>query len=360
MESLSKGQLEKLKSEIDATIADLGLDEKISKLGELETKAAEPNFWENQEHAKKVMREIEHIKAERDKATYLQNSVNSMIEMYDSLEEKEKVTLLEEFTLLQAETDAFQTKKFLNGKYDRADAILSIHAGQGGTEANDWSDMLMRMYTRYAEKQDWKVEIQHMVPGTEAGISSVTMIIEGDYAFGMLKREAGTHRLVRLSPFNSQNLRQTSFAGVEVTPVIDEDDEDIVIPDTDIDFKAVRSGGAGGQHVNKTSSAVQIRHIPSGIVVHNSEQRSQAQNRAAAMKILKAKLWQLEQEKQEKEMSKIKGEHKIAAWGNQIRNYVLHPYKLVKDLRTEIESNNPDAVLDGELTQFVDAEIRMG
>lgn len=359
MESLSKGRLKTLKDEIDSTIADLKIEEKKSTLGELQTTAAQEGFWNDQDTAKKVMRELEGIRKEIETSKHLQDSITSLIELYDSVSKKERESLIEEFTTLQEEVDSFQTLKFLSGKYDNADVILSIHSGQGGTEANDWAQMLLRMYTRYVEKQGWKLEQQHLVPGGDAGISTVTLLIEGPYAFGLLKNEAGTHRLVRQSPFNAQNLRQTSFAGVEVTPVI-EDDEEIEIPEADIEFKAVRSSGAGGQSVNKTSSAVQIRHLPTGIMVKNSQQKSQLQNRKAAMKILKAKLWQIKEESKAKEMSDLKGEHKVAAWGNQIRNYVLHPYKLVKDLRTNVESSNPDSVLDGELTPFIDAEIRMG
>jgi peptide chain release factor 2 len=198
-----------------------------------------------------------------------------------------------------------------------------------------------------------------MTRGTETGLSSVTLKIEGGYSFGLLKKEQGTHRLVRLSPFNAQNLRQTSFAGVEVIPEIDELDKDLEIPEKDIDFKAVKSGGPGGQNVNKTSSAVQITHIPTGIVVHSSEERSQAQNRENAMKILKAKLWRIKEEEQKEKISEIKGIYKKASWGNQIRNYILHPYKLVKDLRTGIESSDPESVLDGNLSPFIEAEIRI-
>ncbi len=238
--------------------------------------------------------------------------------------------------------------------------MLSIHAGQGGTEANDWAEMLLRMYLRYAEKQGWKTEVLHQVKGEEAGISTVTIEITGPYAFGYLKNEKGTHRLVRLSPYNAQNLRQTSFAGVEVVPVIESTDEKAIeIKPEDIEFKAVRASGPGGQNVNKTSTAVTIKHISTGIVVHASNQRSQLQNKENALRMLRAKLFELEQQKEQEEMSKIKGEHKVAAWGNQIRNYVLQPYKLVKDLRTGIESTDPESVLDGEIDKFIEAEIRL-
>ena len=217
----------------------------------------------------------------------------------------------------------------------------------------------MRMYLRYAEKKGWSTEVIHMQKGDEAGISTVTIEISGSYAYGYLKFEKGAHRLVRLSPFNAQNLRQTSFAGVEVLPVLETSDEtDVEIPDEEIEFKAVRSGGPGGQHVNKTSTAVVLTHTPTGITVQSSSQRSQHQNREAAMKLLRAKLWEKEMEKKTAEQQQLKGEHKIAAWGNQIRNYVLHPYKLVKDLRTKIEHADPEAVLDGDLDEFITTQIR--
>ncbi|KKQ12316.1 MAG: Peptide chain release factor 2, partial [Candidatus Nomurabacteria bacterium GW2011_GWE1_36_71] len=213
--------------------------------------------------------------------------------------------------------------------------------------------------TMYFDKMGWKYNISEILNGTETGIVTVTMDVIGTYAFGYLKREHGTHRLVRISPFNAQGLRQTTFAGVEVLPIMEDVDLDIQIPETDLEFKAVRAGGPGGQNVNKTSSAVQITHMPTGITVQSSEQRSQLQNRETAMKVLKAKLLRIKMDERLEEISQIKGDYKIAGWGNQIRNYVLHPYKLVKDLRTGIESQNPESVLDGNLEEFVEAEIRL-
>jgi peptide chain release factor 2 len=211
----------------------------------------------------------------------------------------------------------------------------------------------------YFDKMGWKYNITEILNGGETGIVTVTMEVTGQYVFGYLKKEHGVHRLVRISPFNAQGLRQTTFAGIEVLPIMDELDMDIQIPETDLDFKAVRAGGPGGQNVNKTSSAVQITHIPTGITVQSSEQRNQQQNRETAMKVLKAKLLRIKMDERIEEISQIKGDYKIAGWGNQIRNYVLHPYKLVKDLRTGIESQNPESVLDGNLEEFVEAEIRL-
>lgn len=359
MEQLSKNLLEKLKQDIEDTVKDLNIADKRSRLGELETESMGSTFWNNQESARKIMSEIENLREEIKTAEELESQIDTLLQIYEIAEESEHAAMLDEVKTLEERFLQFQTFKFLAGKYDQNDVILSIHSGQGGTEANDWTEMILRMYKRYVEKKGWSFEVLHMVPGSEAGLSTATMVIHGRYAYGSLKREAGTHRLVRLSPFNSQNLRQTSFAGVEVMPLIEESDNTIEIKESDLEFKAVKAGGAGGQHVNKTSSAVQITHLPSGITVHNSEHRSQAQNRKAALNILKAKLWLIEEEKREAELAKLKGEHKIAGWGNQIRNYVLHPYKLVKDLRTSVESNNPESVLDGEIQNFIDAEIRI-
>lgn len=359
MQQITTSQIEQLKQDIADTVEALDIQSKTSRLKELETESLSETFWKNQEKAKSVMREIERIKSEIETAHELTSSISALEELFNQSTEEEVQSLIPDFEQLIERFSKFQTLKFLSGKYDKAGAILSIHAGQGGTEANDWSEMVLRMYTRYCERNGFSHEIIHMVAGNEAGISTATIKIEGDYAFGRLKRESGTHRLVRLSPFNSQNLRQTSFTGVEVIPIIEDEDQDVVIRDEDIEFKAVRAGGAGGQHVNKTSSAVQITHIPTGIAVHSSSQRDQLQNRKNAMAILKAKLWQIEEEKRQKEMQNIKGEHKLAGWGNQIRNYVLHPYKLVKDLRTGVESTDPESVLDGDLDQFVEAQIRI-
>lgn len=359
MDHISKKNVEELKKDIYESIESLDIPTKKSRLGELQTESIEEDFWQNQNRAKAIMKEIDGIMDDMELAKNLKEDVDTLHELFMTLKtEHEQHQLEKDYLSILERYNEFQIIEYLSGKYDTNDAILSIHSGQGGTEANDWAEMLMRMYTRYCEKQGWKMNIEHMVSGTETGISSVTLHISGRFIFGMLKHESGVHRLIRLSPFNSQNLRQTSFAGVEVIPVIEDDDE-IVIKDDDIDFKAVRSGGPGGQSVNKTSSAVQITHIPTGIAVHSSEHRSQTQNREAAMRILKAKLWKIKEEERQKELKDLKGEYKVAGWGNQIRNYVLHPYKLVKDLRTKVESSNPEDILDGNLVDFIEAQIRI-
>lgn len=359
MGELSKTQIENLKNDIDLLVKSLELESKLSKKGELESESLTTNFWQDQNRAKKVLSEIESINRELETSKTLQESIDTLLSLFNESQEDDQDDLIPEYEKIKSIYESFQIVKFLNGKYDKGGCILSIHSGQGGTEANDWAAMLERMYRMYCDRVGYKYEIVNYVPGTETGISSVTMTIDGIYAFGKLKREAGVHRLIRLSPFNAQNLRQTSFAGVEVVPIMDDSDNEIVIKDEDIEFKAVRASGAGGQHVNKTSSAVQIKHIPTGIAVHCSEQRDQFQNKKTALNILKAKLWQLEEEKRENELKNIKGEHKVAGWGNQIRNYVLHPYKLVKDLRTGIESSQPEDVLDGDLDIFIDSLVRL-
>jgi len=358
MELLSKELIEQLKNDIDSCVRDIDIPAKKSRLGELVTMSLVEDFWKDTNKAKLVTSEIEEINRIIASAEQLTSNANSLLDLFNTSTENEREQLYPEYTLLHLKFEEFENYQYLSGKYDKNGAIVSIHAGQGGTEADDWTQMLLRMYTRYCEKMSWTISITHLVPGNEVGYSTVTFTVDGINAFGLLKGEAGTHRLVRLSPFNSQNLRQTTFAGVEVVPIVN-DDITIDIPESDIEFKAVRASGPGGQHVNKTSSAVQIKHIPTGIVVLSSEQRSQSQNRDTAMNILKSKLWQLEEEKKTSELARIKGEHKVAGWGNQIRNYVLHPYKLVKDLRTGVESNDPESVLNGELDSFISAEIRL-
>jgi len=359
MDEFSKGNLEQLNKDIEKSILGLHLEDKRSRYSYLEKQSIHKDLWKDRDHAKQILKEMELLKNEIDQAEKLNDDSLLLLELYNTSDEEDKNLLSSDYFELKKRFEKFQTLKFLNGKYDQEDAILSIHAGQGGTEANDWANMLMRMYMRYCEREGYKTEIIHIVPGNETGISTSTIQIEGKYAFGKLRKETGTHRLVRISSFNSQGLRQTSFAGIEVIPVIPEESDEIEIRNEDIEFKAVRAGGAGGQHVNKTSSAVQITHIPTGITVHSSEQRDQFQNKKAALKILRAKLWQIEEEKRDLELKNIKGEHKIAGWGNQIRNYILHPYKLVKDLRTKQESTNPEDILDGNLEEFVEAQIRL-
>jgi peptide chain release factor 2 len=358
MQNLYKSDIAELKKNIEDTIQDLNLEDKKKELEDLKENSLNQDFWKDADTARKTMSKIDTLQKEVESANNLLQDCNDLLELFDMASENEKDSFSKEFAKLKKDFESFTKYKFLSGKYDKSGAILSVHAGQGGTEAQDWAEMLLRMYTRYCERQGWKYEILHSVPGTEAGISSVSIEIDGPYAYGYLRKETGTHRLVRLSPFNAQNLRQTSFAGVEVIPIV-EDEEEIKIDENEIDFKAVRSGGPGGQSVNKTSSAVIITHKPTGITVQCSEGRDQFQNKKKALQILKSKLWLLEEEKRQKNLQNLKGEHKIAGWGNQIRNYILHPYKLVKDLRTNIEYSNPEEILDGNLDIFLEALVRI-
>ena len=359
MDRISKKGITELLERTEGIEVSLDIPSKKEILTSLEEQSAKEDLWKDQKNAQEVLMQISDIKEEIEKISNLKKEAQALLSIFDESSEEEQNSLVEDFEKLKTEISQFESLKFLSGKYDKNSAILSIHSGQGGTEANDWAEMLLRMYTMYFDKKGWTYNISHIVKGNEVGISTVSVNVNGKYAYGMLKREHGTHRLVRLSPFNSQNLRQTSFAGVEVIPILQDLEKDIEIPESDIDFKAVRAGGPGGQNVNKTSSAVQITHIPTGITVHSSEERSQLQNRENAMRILKGKLWAILEENRLKEISDIKGEHKIAGWGNQIRNYILHPYKLVKDLRTNQESSNPESVLDGNLDEFLEAQLRI-
>lgn len=261
------------------------------------------------------------------------------------MEIEEKVNLLEK-------------RLFLSGKFDSGNALLSIHAGQGGVEAMDWAEMLSRMYTRFCEKKNWAVSLIDETKGEEAGIKTIVLEIKGRFVYGLLKNESGTHRLVRLSPFNADNLRQTSFALVEVLPII-EDTKEVEIKENDLEVETFRASGPGGQNVQKVSTAVRIKHIPTGLTVACQSERSQYQNKENALKILTAKLFQKQEEERRKSEESLREWEKTASWGTQIRSYVLHPYKMVKDLRTDYETTNAEEVLDGELDNFIDAEIRL-
>lgn len=321
----------------------------------MEDEALAPSFWNNQEKATAKMKKLENLKEIVGKIEDLEERVGYLEEISKIAEEKEeKKEISSQILSLENEVIDLEFKTLLSGQYDEGDAILAIHAGAGGVDAQDWSEMILRMYLRYGERNNFKISVLDESRGSEAGIKSVIFEVKGSYAYGYLKGEAGTHRLVRLSPFNSDNLRQTSFALVEVLPVIEEDDN-FEIKETDLKIDTFRSSGAGGQSVNTTDSAVRVTHIPSGISSTCQNERSQAQNKEAAMKILKAKLDKEKLKEKEKEKEELRGEYQSAEWGNQIRSYVLHPYKMVKDHRTNYEESDTDNVLDGNIDNFVRA-----
>ena len=289
------------------------------------------------------------IDAVDEKVRYLEESISILDEEGGDLFLKE---IAKDLVSLRSEIDSLELRNLLSGEVDRNNAIMTIHPGAGGTESQDWAQMLMRMYTRWAERRDIKTEVVDLLPGEEAGIKSVTLTFAGEYAYGYLHAESGIHRLVRISPFDANKRRHTSFASVIVCPEI-EDDIEIDIRDEDIKMDTFRASGAGGQHVNKTSSAVRLTHIPSGIVVSCQNERSQHKNRAMAMKILKARLYELELKEKERKIEEFRGDKKDIGWGHQIRSYVLQPYRLVKDHRTNLEVGDVDSVLDGSIDQFI-------
>ena len=341
--------------------ASLNLDAKKERIAELSRYMEAPDFWDDPERSQKMTKELKSLEDTVKSYTTLStqyDDISELIEMGYEENDPEVIPVIQEsLDEITTNLEALRLSTLLNGEYDKNNAIIRLNAGAGGTEACDWSSMLYRMYTRYADRNGFSVEVLDMLDGDEAGIKSVTFQVNGENAYGYLKSEKGVHRLVRISPFNAAGKRQTSFVSCDVMPEIEED-LDVEINDDDLRIDTYRSSGAGGQHINKTSSAIRITHLPTGIVVTCQNERSQFQNKDKAMQMLKAKLYMLKQQENEEKISGIRGEVKDIAWGNQIRSYVLQPYTMVKDHRTGASSGNAGAVLDGDIDLFISAYLR--
>ncbi len=362
MSSPLRDRLLTLRAKIKDAWRVLALDARKKEIEALEVAVSSPDFWSDQERARRESQELAELKKEVDAWTELRDETKDSIELFEMAEKEGDLDVLsdeEKQTIkLEKRYGEMEFAMLFSGPHDAKNAVLAVHAGAGGTDAQDWAEMLLRMYLRYAERKGFKTTVVDESRGTEAGIKSATVIVEGRHAFGMLKSEAGVHRLVRLSPYNADHLRQTSFALVEVLPELDESVEVDIKPE-DLRIDTFMSGGKGGQSVNTTYSAVRVVHLPTGIVVSCQNERSQQQNKAVAMKILKSKLFALEEAKRAEERKELRGEFKSAEWGSQIRSYVIHPYKLVKDVRTDVETSDAESVLDGDLDRFVEGYLRM-
>ncbi|EAX46864.1 peptide chain release factor 2 [Thermosinus carboxydivorans Nor1] len=329
----------------------------------MEHKMSAPDFWDDPAEAQKIAQEVTALKDSISQYQQLRSRHSDVAALWqlgmDEGDDSVYDEVAAELRALAKDLEQLELTVLLTGEYDANNAILTLHAGAGGTEAQDWAQMLLRMYMRWAEKRGYKVELLDALAGEEAGIKSATITVAGRNAYGYLKAEKGVHRLVRISPFDASGRRHTSFAAVDVMPEID-DNTEIVINPADLKIDTFRSGGAGGQHVNKTESAVRITHLPTGIVVQCQSERSQIQNREQAMRLLRAKLFELERQKREQKKSELAGDYQAIEWGSQIRSYVFHPYNLVKDHRTNAETGNVQAVMDGEIDLFIEAYLRGG
>ncbi|MGX2943852.1 peptide chain release factor 2 [Enterococcus alishanensis] len=356
-----RNMLDQLQEQVVSFRGSLDLDQLEEAIAEAEQKMSEPDFWDDQESAQTLINQNNSDKATYDQFTHLSEEVEELNLMMDMQQEEfdplMQTELEERLKEINSQVASFELALLLDGPYDKNNAIIEIHPGAGGTESQDWGSMLLRMYTRWAEQHQFSVETIDYQAGDEAGIKSVTLMIKGTNAYGYLRSEKGVHRLVRISPFDSANRRHTSFCSLDVMPELD-DNIDIEINPDDLKVDVYRASGAGGQHINKTSSAVRITHLPTGTVVASQAQRSQFHNRETAMNMLKAKLYQLELEKKEQEAAALRGDQMDIGWGSQIRSYVFHPYSMVKDHRTNYETGNVQAVMDGDLDPFIDAYLK--
>ena len=356
-----KYRLTPYEKELDEIKDALDLQNKEERIIELERTMEAPGFWDDMDKAQKYMKELKNLKDSIETYNNLKSLYDDILVLIEMGEESEDAEIAEEakssMDEFASKVDEVKIKTLLSGEYDKYNAILKLNAGAGGTESCDWTSMLYRIYTRWAESKGFTTQVLDFLEGEEAGIKSITVQINGENAYGYLKSERGVHRLVRISPFNAAGKRQTSFASCDVMPDIEED-LDVEINDDDIRIDTYRSSGAGGQHINKTSSAIRITHLPTGIVVQCQNERSQLQNKDKAMKMLKAKLYLLKQQEEQEKKSGIRGEIKEIGWGSQIRSYVMQPYTMVKDHRTNEETGNVSSVLDGNIDQFINAYLK--
>jgi peptide chain release factor 2 len=357
-----RGELASLRKRLEEAEGYLNLDRLRQRRAELERDVSRPDLWDDPDQARRVTSEFSSVNADIDMLEDLKAKLSDAEELYELIIEESDDSFTAELTatvddLTKALSD-LELRSLFSGEYDERDAIAEVHAGTGGTDAQDWTEMLLRMYLRWAERRGFAFEVDETTEGQEAGLLSATFIVKGRFAYGLLSAERGVHRLVRMSPFDSQHRRQTSFASVDVIPFLEDAATDIAIDDKDLRIDTYRSSGAGGQHVNKTDSAVRLTHLPTGIVVSCQNERSQHQNKARAMQILAAKLADLQQAERRSELDSLSGPKADVAWGSQIRSYVMAPYQMVKDLRTGYETGNVDAVLDGDIDAFIEAELR--
>ena len=340
----------------------LGLDSLKQRKEELETAASAPGLWDDPDHAREVTTELGRVNEDIELVVGLQgmrSDVETLVELMDEEDDPSLRNEAEEvLDDMHRRLSALELRSQFAGPYDDGDAVAEIHAGAGGTDAQDWAEMMLRMYSRWAERRGFDIEVEEATPGQEAGLLSATFIVKGRYAFGMLAAERGVHRLVRISPFDAQHRRQTSFASLDVVPLLEDVSGEVTIDEKDLRIDTYRSSGAGGQHVNKTDSAVRLTHLPTGIVVSCQNQRSQMQNKAKAMQVLGARLAERQRAEHQATLNELSGERTDNAWGNQIRSYVMAPYQLVKDLRNNQETGNVESVLDGDLDDFIEAELR--